>query len=93
MVDLAQVLCSVMEQVKRFRDTNYPPDGRTEAEADFEDALEVSQVKSRQGISRLFYGMVITVVGPRQTVVLLWSTGSTPIAGRELKPSLGCSSN
>lgn len=36
-----KVLCSVLEQVKHFSETKYPPDGRTEPEVDFEDALEV----------------------------------------------------
>ena len=31
----------MLEQVKRFRETGYPADGRTEYEIDFEDVLEV----------------------------------------------------
>lgn len=36
-----QLSCSLLEQVKRFRETGLPPDGRTEWEIDFEDVLEV----------------------------------------------------
>ena len=38
-----QLLCSVLEQVIRFRELGYPADGRTESEIDFEDVLEVNK--------------------------------------------------
>lgn len=37
----SQLSCALLEQVRRFRETGMPPDGRTEWEVDFEDVLEV----------------------------------------------------